>query len=133
MKQISFSLFALLGFIPSLFAFQAWNQDLGYTHPAIVVEDGVSYISVQTVPAGKDIKSSDYWTPLLSTAPDAEPGDPPASEPDTADSDLSNLTEPEDNSVEVTPSPLINISTNGYALTGAEKMSAGFIITGSNQ
>ena len=34
-----------------------------------------------------------------------------------------------DNAVSL--SPLINISTNGYALTGAEKMSAGFIITGS--
>jgi len=116
MKQISFSLFALLGFIPSLLAFQAHDQNLGYTHPAIVVKDGVSYISVQTVPAGITITSTDYWTPLLSTAPDAEPGDPPASEPDTADSDLSNLTEPEDTNTTVTASGLLSASNEAFVM-----------------
>jgi hypothetical protein len=130
MKLFSLPLICII-ILPSLFAFQAHDQNLGYTHPAIVVKDGVSYISAQTVPAGTPITSSSYWTPLLSTAPTDEPGDPPTTEPDTSDSDLGNLTPPDDNVTEVTPSPLINISTNGYALTGAEKMSAGFIITGS--
>ena len=113
--------------LPSLFAFQQHDQNLGYTHPAIVVSGGVSYISVQTVPAGTPITSTSYWTPLLNTAPTDEPGDPPTTEPDTSDSDLGNLTPPEDNS----ESKLSNISTRGYVGTDDSRMIAGFIVTGS--
>ena len=70
---------SLLVVVPSLFAFQAHDQNLGYSYPAIVVSDGISYISVQDVPAGTPITSTSYWTPLLSTAPSSDPGDPPAS------------------------------------------------------
>jgi hypothetical protein len=99
--------------LPSLFAFQAHDQNLGYTHPAIVVKDGVSYISAQTVPAGTPITSSSYWTPLLSTAPSSDPGDPPASEP--TDSNLSNLTPPEDNST-IVPSGLTSASNEAFVM-----------------
>jgi len=80
-----------------LSAFQVHDQNLVYTHPAIVVFDGVAYISTKSVPAGIPTTSTEYWTPLLSTAPSSDAGDPPTTEPDTSDSDLSNLTPPEDN------------------------------------
>ena len=96
MRLFFYSFISLLVVVPSLFAFQAHDQNLGYTHPAIVVSSGVSYVSVQDVPAGIGITSTSYWTPLLSTAPSDDPGDPPTTEPDTSDSDLDNLTPPVD-------------------------------------
>ena len=80
MKLFSISLFVVLA-LPSLIAFQAHNQNLAYTHPAIVVSSSVSYISVQNVPAGTTITSTTYWTPLLGTAPSTDPGTPPTTEP----------------------------------------------------
>ena len=89
-----FHLFSLFIFAsPFLLGFQQHDQSFSYTHPAIVVSGGVSYISVQTVPAGTAITSTSYWTPLLSSAPTADPGDPPEN---TIDSDLNNTTPPED-------------------------------------
>lgn len=95
MKLFSIFLFVVLA-LPSLFAFQAHDQNLAYTHPAIVVSSSVSYISVQDVPAGTTITSTTYWTPLLGTAPSTDPGTPPTTEPSANDSNLSNLTPPED-------------------------------------
>ena len=141
MKLFSISLFVVLA-LPSLFAFQAHNQNLAYTHPAIVVKDEVSYLSVQDVPAGTTITSTTYWTPLLGTAPSTDPGTPPTTEPDTSDSDLGNLsppdtddTEPEDNDT-IAPAPdsrLINLSTRGFVGTREtdQHMVGGFFINGS--
>ena len=131
MKLFSYSFILLLVVVPSLFAFQAHDQNLGYTHPAIVVSDGVSYISVQDVPAGTPITSSSYWTPLLSTVPSSDPGDPPASEP--TDSNLSNLTPPEDNGLELdTDARLINISTRGFVGTSDnQELVGGFVLKGA--
>ncbi|MEK9773165.1 MAG: hypothetical protein VW576_06325, partial [Opitutae bacterium] len=69
MKLFTLILAAIL-FLPSIHAFQAHNQNLAYTHPAIVVleSNSVSYISVQDVPAGTPITSTAYWSPLLDTA-----------------------------------------------------------------
>ena len=111
MKLFNLPLICLI-ILPSLFAFQQHDQNLGYTHPAIVVKDGVSYISVQTVPSGTPITSTSYWTPLLNTAPTNDPGAPPTTEPDTSDSDLGNLTPPEDNSTSE------NTFTPGYRRDG---------------
>ena len=97
MKLFSISLFVVLA-LPSLFAFQAHNQNLAYTHPAIVVSNTVSYVSAQNVPAGTTITSTTYWTPLLGTAPSIDPGTPPTTEP----SNLSNLPPPEDNATQNT-------------------------------
>ena len=81
----------------SLSAFQVHDQNLVYTHPAIIISDGVSYISIQNVPPGIPIISTEYWTPLLGTAPTSGASDPPTTETNTSDSNLSNLTPPEDN------------------------------------
>ena len=118
--------------LPSLFAFQQHDQNLGYTHPAIVVSGGVSYISVQTVPAGTPITSTSYWTPLLNTAPTDEPGDPPTTEPDTSDSDdLANLTPPEDNIPQIAKQ--VGLSSRGFCGSLAtDPLIAGFIIEGND-
>ena len=110
MKLFSISLFVVLA-LPSLFAFQAHDQNLAYTHPAIVVSSSVSYISVQDVPAGTTITSTTYWTPLLGTAPSTDPGTPPTTEPSTSDSNLSNLTPPEDNASQ--NAKIINVNVRG--------------------
>ena len=76
MKLISYALAAFLMY-STLYAFQAHDQNLAYTHPSIVVSNGVSYISVQDVPYGTTISSTAYWTTLVNTAPSDDPGDPP--------------------------------------------------------
>lgn len=114
MKLISISLFVVLA-LPSLFAFQAHNQNLAYTHPAIVVSSSVSYISVQDVPAGTTITSTTYWTPLLGTAPSTEPGAPPTTDPGASDSNLSNLTPPDDNTT-IIPSGLLSASNQQFVM-----------------
>ena len=137
MKLFSISLFVVLA-LPSLFAFQAHNQNLAYTHPAIVVSNTVSYVSAQNVPAGTTITSTTYWTPLLGTAPSTDPGTPPTTEPSTSDSNLSNLTPPEDNSTNDDPDlpnagstavVLRGISTAGY-ISSSSRLSGGFTISG---
>jgi hypothetical protein len=118
MKLIK-SLFAyILGFYSVAYSFQAHQQDLSYEHPNIVVSSGISYISVQDVPSGTPISSTLYWTPLLDTAPTQEPGDPPTTEP--GDSNLSNITPPEDDKA------LISIALNGVgSVTGGGYLQVG--------
>lgn len=130
MKLISISLFVVLA-LPSLFAFQAHNQNLAYTHPAIVVSSSVSYISVQDVPAGTTITSTTYWTPLLGTAPSTDPGTPPTTEPSASDSNLSNLTPPADNTPQFAKQ--VGLSSRGFCGSLAtDPLIVGFIIEGND-
>jgi hypothetical protein len=127
MKLFSISLFVVLA-LPSLFAFQAHDQNIAYTHPAIVVSSSVSYISVQNVPAGTTITSTTYWTPLLGTAPSTDPGTPPTTEPSANDSNLSNLTPPDDT---VTGTiQIFSISTRAYF--GTNGMSGSLTMAGNS-
>ena len=128
MKLFSISLFVVLA-LPSLFAFQAHNQNLAYTHPAIVVSNTVSYVSAQNVPAGTTITSTTYWTPLLGTAPSTDPGTPPTTEPSTSDSNLSNLTPPAEDNVTVA-SRFLGISTRG-PVSKTVGMTGAVAVTGS--
>jgi len=130
MKLFSIFLFVVLA-LPSLFAFQAHDQNLAYTHPAIVVSSSVSYISVQDVPAGTTITSTTYWTPLLGTAPSTDPGTPPTTEPSTSDSNLSNLTPPVDDIP--LASKQVGLSSRGFCGSLAtDPLIAGFIIEGND-
>lgn len=134
MKLISFALLVFL-LLPSLYAFQAHNQNIEYKHPAIVVSSGVSYISKQNVPAGTPITNTAYWQGLLDTTPTEEPGDPPASEP--SDSNFSNLTPPEDVNTATPVAVQYGVSSRGYCgpLTGetADPLIAGFIVADANK
>ena len=97
-------------------AFQAHDPNLGYTHPAIVVKSGVSYISLRDVPTGVIITDTSYWTEILNTAPSDDPGAPPTTEPD--DSSDSSLNPPDDSSSNSNYSNLgleIYNSTKAYA------------------
>jgi hypothetical protein len=85
-------------------AFQTHDQSLSYTHPAIVVDNDISYISLRDVPSGILISSASYWSPLLDTAPSGDPGDAPSTEPDD-----SNINPPEEES-----------ETNNYSNLGLE-------------
>ena len=107
MKSFKFSFVFFFSLYSVMFAFKAHDQSLSYKHPAIVVYQGISYVSIQDVPYGTIITSTNYWTPLLGTAPNTDPGSPPTTEPSDIDSNLSNLTPPDDNKV------LISISLNG--------------------
>ena len=126
MKLISYALAAFLMY-STLYAFQAHDQNLAYTHPSIVVSNGVSYISVQDVPSGTTISSTAYWTTLVDTAPSDDPGDPPTSDPD--DSNFSNLTPPDDNGT-LSGGRLVNLSTRGYVGTGVQRLIGGFRVYG---
>ena len=95
-------------------AFQAHDQNLGYTHPAIVVKSGVSYISLRDVPAGVIITDASYWAELLNIAPADEPGDPPTTEPDGSSD--SSLNTPDDSS---SPSNYSNLGLEIYNSTKA--------------
>ncbi|MDA8807163.1 hypothetical protein N9N55_08055 [Opitutales bacterium] len=132
MKLFSLPLICLI-ILPSLFAYQEHKQNDAYTHPAFVVSGGVSYISVQNVPAGKDISSTEYWIPLLDTAPpeDKPTTEAPTTEPDTSDSDLINLEPPEDNATQVEGIVrLSGISTRG-PISLNNKMTGGILIEGN--
>jgi hypothetical protein len=128
MKLFTYSYISLLVVVPSLLAFKAHDQNLGYSHPDIVVSSGVSYVTVQNVPAGTGITSTTYWTPLLSTVPDTDPGDPPASEP--TDSNLSNLTPPDDKLT--SQAKQIGLASRGYCGSlSTDPLIAGFFISGN--
>ncbi len=129
MKLISSTLAAFLMY-STLYAFQTYDQNLAYTHPAIVVKDGVSYTSTRDVSAGTPF-STDDWTPLLDTAPTEDPGDAPTTEPD--DSNFSNLNPPEDTGLDLdTDARLINISTRGFVGTSDnQELVGGFVLKGA--
>lgn len=90
-----------------LWGYTPFDESISYSKNQIVVSDGVSYISLQSVPAGTSITSTAYWIPLLdtvpsapsTTAPDDEPNESglPNDPPDDNDSDLDGIP----NSVEV--------------------------------
>ena len=92
-KRGSFWAIALLFIWNNSRAFEAHDQSLSYTHPAIVVKSGVSYMSLRDVPSGILISSTSYWSPLLDTVPSDDPWDTPSSEPDD-----SNINPPEEES-----------------------------------
>jgi hypothetical protein len=130
MKLFSLPLVCLI-ILPSLFAFQQHDSSQSYTHPAIVVSGGVSYISVKNVDVYIPITNTDYWTPLLSTAPTDEPGDPPTTEPDTSDSNIGNLTPPEDNIPQIAKQ--VGLSSRGFCGSLAtDPLIAGFNIEGNS-
>ena len=103
--------------------------------------DFTLYTAKTTVPKGNfRPPNSTYWltaeeksTELANTYSDTVSTPPSSDSIDT--SEISNLGTPESGDAGggegTSVVDLINISTNGYALTGAEKMSAGFIISGS--
>ena len=50
-----------------------WNSANSYTYPSLVIDNGVTYISKQNVPAGTLITNETYWVTLDSQVPDETP------------------------------------------------------------
>ena len=107
-----------------------WNSANSYTYPSLVIDNGVTYISKQNVPAGTLITNETYWVTLDSQVPDETPtGQDELTTPDVS-------TKPNDtpDGVEGTSTEnarLTNISTRGYVGTGDSSMIVSFIIEGS--
>ena len=90
-----------------------WVIGTQYNSGSIVGYEDNFYRAIQDVPGsvgGTPDTLTDYWVDIFSTKPTVDPEDPPTTEPDTSDSDLGNLTPPEDEDVS---SKLINISNRG--------------------
>ncbi len=133
MKLFSLPLITLL-FVNVLLYAQApttWVVGTQYNSGSIVGYEDNFYRAIQDVPGsvgGTPDTLTDYWVDIFSTKPTVDPEDPPTTEPDTSDSDLGNLTPPEDEDVS---SKLINISTRGYVGTGDSSMIVSFIVEGT--
>jgi len=65
-----------------------------YSSSTVIISNGVTYLSLQDVPAGTPITSSLYWTQLEATSPTENPGEPPANDPDS--DDINGINPPED-------------------------------------
>ena len=94
-----------------------WVIGTQYNSGSIVGYEDNFYRAIQDVPGsvgGTPDTLTDYWVDIFSTKPTVDPEDPPTTEPDTSDSDLGNLTPPEDNSSNDDPSGLPSASTSSF-------------------
>lgn len=76
-----------------------WVIGTQYNSGSIVGYEDNFYRAIQDVPGsvgGTPDTLTDYWVDIFSTKPTVDPEDPPTTEPDTSDTDLGNLTPPED-------------------------------------
>ena len=127
LKIVKFSISLIFSLLSSLvlWAYIPFDESVSYTENQIVVFEGVSYLSLQNVPAGTPITSTSHWMPLLNTmpsapstsAPNIEPSvsDLPDDYPDDNDTDLDGIP----NSVEIEIGSDPNISDSiifDYAL-----------------
>ena len=127
LKIVKFSVSLIFSLLSSLvlWGYIPFDESVSYTENQIVVFEGVSYLSLQNVPAGTPITSTSHWMPLLNTmpsapstsAPNIEPSvsDLPDDYPDDNDTDLDGIP----NSVEIEIGSDPNISDSiifDYAL-----------------
>ena len=62
-----------------------WSSTESYTYPSLVIDNGVTYISKQNVPAGTLLTNDTYWATLDSQVPDETPtGQDELSTPDVS-------------------------------------------------
>ena len=117
MKLFSLPLITLL-FVNVLLYAQApttWVVGTQYNSGSIVGYEDNFYRAIQDVPGsvgGTPDTLTDYWVDIFSTKPTVDPEDPPTTEPDTSDSDLGNLTPPEDNATQNTK--IVRLSVRGH-------------------
>ena len=138
-KPIFYSFLSLFTFC-SLFAQPVtWDASTSYSTGALVIVGTSTYVAEIDVPVNKTPPNTTYWKSLEETAAsltmttaalEALPTTEvavllatlPGAAPDTNSSSGGGSS---------STSKIINISTNGYSEAGAQKMSAGFIITGT--
>ena len=122
-------------FFPFSFSFAqptTWDSTTAYNIGDLVVSGDATYIST-AANTNQQPPNTSFWTDL-SVAAEAL-GVPTESVPSldttTILDSLSTLETPDTNTTTTSSSKIINISTNGYSEAGAQKMSAGFIISGT--
>jgi hypothetical protein len=139
MSTLKYTLTSLLFLSFSLLHSQpvTWDPSTSYSTGALVIEGTSTYIATTSVPANNTPPNNTYWKSLEETAASLTMTTAAlAALPTTAVADLLATlpgAAPDANSTTGTSSTskIINISTNGYSEAGAQKMSAGFIITGT--
>ena len=117
MKLFSF-LFTTLLLVNTILIAQAptdWVVGTQYNSGVLVEYNNNFYKAIQDIPGsvgGTPDTLTDYWVDIFSTKPTVDPEDPPTTEPDTSDSDLGNLTPPEDNATQNTK--IVRLSVRGH-------------------
>ena len=110
----------------------SWNSATPYNIGDLVVSGESTYIAILGS-SNQEPPNATYWTDLSVAA--SALGVPeetvPTLDTTTILDSLSALESPDGNTTSVSSSKIINISTNGYSEAGAQKMSAGFIISGT--
>lgn len=120
MKLFSF-LFTTLLLVNTILIAQAptdWVVGTQYNSGVLVEYNNNFYKAIQDIPGsvgGTPDTLTDYWVDIFSTKPDTEPGDPPNTEGPGSDSDLGNLTPPEDNS-SIAPSGLLSATNQQFVM-----------------
>jgi hypothetical protein len=109
-----------------------WVLGTQYNSGSIVGYGDNFYRAIQDVPGsvgGTPDTLTDYWVDIFSTKPSVDPEDPPTTEPDTSDSDLANLTPPEDNATQI--ARIVSVSVRGTIGAGDDKRIMGFRMNGT--
>jgi hypothetical protein len=109
-----------------------WVLGTQYNSGSIVGYGDNFYRAIQDVPGsvgGTPDTLTDYWVDIFSTKPTVDPEDPPTTEPDTSDSDLANLTPPEDNATQI--ARIVSVSVRGTIGAGDDKRIMGFRMNGT--
>ena len=109
-----------------------WDSATPYSIGDLVVSGESTYIAI-AISTNQTPPNTTYWTDLtVAAAALGVPGETvPKLDTTTILDSLSALESPDGNTTSVSTSKIINISTNGYSEAGAQKMSAGFIISGT--
>ena len=116
-----------------------WNQNTGYEEDDLVVTNDITYIALQTVPAGTPITSTSYWKTLESDVPTSGPStSAPTTTPDTSAIDELDAPPPDASTDDPdlpnagsTDVVLRGISTAGY-ISSSSRLSGGFTISGGS-
>ena len=114
-----------------------WDKSTSYSTGALVIVGKVTYVAEKDVPADNTPPNTTYWKSLEETAASLTmTAEALAALPNTEVAELLKSlpgSAPDANSTTGggSTSKIINISTNGYSEAGAQKMSAGFIISGT--
>ena len=111
-----------------------WDSSTSYSTGALVIVGTSTYIATTSVPPNNTPPNTSFWTDLsvAATALNVPVEEVPTLSTDTILKSLPGSA-PDANSTTGggSTSKIINISTNGYSEAGAQKMSAGFIISGT--
>jgi hypothetical protein len=135
MPNVKNALLVILLVLPILFSYgqpTTWDSSTTYSVGDLVVSGESTFIATASS-SNQEPPDTSYWTDLsvAASALGVPAEDVPSLDTTTILDSLSELDAPDTNTTTSSSSKIINISTNGYSEAGAQKMSAGFIISGT--